>query len=581
MLPGVIFEDDDLLVVNKPPGVNTHAPTPYGTEGLYEWLRNREPRWATLAIIHRLDKETSGVIVFSKTQRANRSLTEQFTKRAIRKKYLFLTDREASEKDFTIRSCLVRAGERYVNRPLHAGGDVAETRFRVIGDIHKEAREKIQHPTSNIQRRSKIQDPSAARSSENWTLETEASLEVGCWSLEVRVASTALVAEPLTGRTHQIRVHAAEKGLAILGDTLYGGTQAARVYLHAAELRFKHPATGREMTLQAQVDFGEDPRLLMRQMFIEPEFTDAVRLIHGASDRWPGWYVERLGAFFLSQSDEALNARQQSELVRIVKHFSGRGTYHKTLQRHVRRTKPADAAPRLALGEPAPERFAVRENGLRFELSLREGYSVGLFLDQRDNRRRLLTGYIAPAFFPIFLSSASIPEVLNAFAYTCAFSVCAAKAGARTTSLDLSKKYLDWGKRNFTLNHLDANQHEFIYGDAFDWLRRLEKKHRQFDLILLDPPTFSQSKASGAFRAEKDYAKLVAASLPLLKRSGVLFASTNAAAWPAEEFLDCVETTIRAASRKIVQRHYASQSPDFPACRAEPAYLKTVWLRIE
>ncbi len=572
VLPAVIFEDDDLLVVNKPPGVNTHAPTPYATEGLYDWLRNREPRWAKLAIIHRLDKETSGVIVFSKTPLANRSLTEQFTKRTVRKKYVFLTDREPPEKEFTSRSCLVRAGERYVSRPVHDGGDVAETRFKVI-----DAKQNIQHPTSNIQRRSKIQDPNGVPSFENWNLDPGSSLDVGCWFLNVPVS--AVIAEPLTGRTHQIRVHAAEKGLPILGDALYGGTPAARVYLHAAELRFKHPATGEDLVFGAKVDFREAPRLLMRQMFIEPALTDAVRLIHGASDGWPAWYVERLGGRLLSQSEEALSASRQEELARLMKHFACRGAYHKILQRQVGRTKPADAAPRLVRGEPAPERSVVWENGLQFELSLREGYSVGLFLDQRDNRRRLITGYVAPSFSPLF--SSSLPEVLNTFAYTCAFSVCAAKAGAQTTSLDLSKKYLDWGKRNFSLNELDATRHEFIYGDAFDWLRRLSKKGRQFDLILLDPPTFSQSKASGAFRAQRDYSRLVAASLPLLKRGAVLFASTNAASWPAEEFLDCVEQTIRAVRRKILQRHYAPQSPDFPASRAEPAYLKTVWLRIE
>src|SRR5713101_7244761 len=185
VLRGVIFEDDHLLVVNKPSGVNTHAPTPYGTEGLYDWLRNREPRWATLAIIHRLDKETSGAIVFSKTLLANRSLTEQFTKRTVRKKYLLLTDREPHKKEFTIRSCLVRAGERYVSRPVHVGGDVAETRFWVIADIHNDAREKIRQPTSNIHRSSKIQDPGAAPSSKNRSLEIGSSLDVGCWLLDL------------------------------------------------------------------------------------------------------------------------------------------------------------------------------------------------------------------------------------------------------------------------------------------------------------------------------------------------------------------------------------------------------------
>ena len=209
-------------------------------------------------------------------------------------------------------------------------------------------------------------------------------------------------------------------------------------------------------------------------------------------------------------------------------------------------------------------------------MSFTEGYSVGLFLDQRDNRRRFLTGHVA-ADFPLFNASGTRKsEILNCFAYTCGFSVCAAKAGARTTSLDLSKKYLEWGRRNFALNGLDPAAHDFIYGDAFDWLRRLAKKGRAFDAVVLDPPTFSQSKEHGAFRAEKDYGKLVTAALPVLKPGGVLLASTNAADWPPENFLADVETAVHAAKRKILQRHYVPQPPDFPVSRAEPAYLKTV-----
>jgi hypothetical protein len=126
MPPCVIFEDDHLLVVNKPAGFNTHAPSPCAGEGIYEWLKHREPRWAALAIIHRLDKETSGVMVFGKTQTANRSLTEQFTRHTIRKEYRLLTDRPISSGAMTVVSCLVRAGEKYVSRPLHAGGERAD-----------------------------------------------------------------------------------------------------------------------------------------------------------------------------------------------------------------------------------------------------------------------------------------------------------------------------------------------------------------------------------------------------------------------------------------------------------------------
>jgi 23S rRNA (cytosine1962-C5)-methyltransferase len=563
VLPCVIFEDEHLLVVNKPPGWNTHAPSPYAGEGIYDWLRHREPGWAKLAIIHRLDKETSGVMVFSKTSVANRSLTQQFTKREVRKKYLLLTDRPPPKKNLTIKSCLVRVGEKYVIRPLHSGGDVAETRFVI---------------------RARKNEP----------------LYVGCYEVE---------AEPLTGRTHQIRVHAAEAGFPILGDELYGGTPAVRVYLHAAELTLKHPASGTLETFHAAVDAESDARVTLRTALIEPELTNAYRLIHGASDGWATLYVDRLGDYLLAQSESALTKEQSAELERHIARLGARGTYHKTLARQTRKMPMADASPRLVAGEAAPERFVIRENELQFELSFAEGYSVGLFLDQRDNRRRLMTGHLATEFELPWVGRASpradefakgemlrrlartlapptsggAPplEVLNTFAYTCGFSVCAAKAGARTTNLDLSRKYLEWGKRNFELNRVNSAEHDFIYGDVFDWLRRLAKKQRTFDVILLDPPTFSQSKESGIFRAEKDYGKLIAQALPLLKQSGVLFASTNAADWAAEDFLETVEGAIRTSKRRILQRQYFPQPPDFPLSRQEQGYLKTVWLRIE
>ncbi|MDO8943479.1 MAG: class I SAM-dependent methyltransferase, partial [Desulfobacterales bacterium] len=180
--------------------------------------------------------------------------------------------------------------------------------------------------------------------------------------------------------------------------------------------------------------------------------------------------------------------------------------------------------------------------------------------------------------FPLYGSDGS-PEVLNVFAYTCAFSVCAALGGARATSLDLSRKYLDWGRRNFALNNLDPTAHDFIYGDAFDWLKRLAKKARRYDVVVLDPPTFSQSKEHGIFRAEKDYGMLAQTALPLLKAGGVLLASTNAASLVPEKFLAQVRAAIASAGRQIVREHYVPQPPDFPICRAEPAYLKTVWFK--
>ena len=531
MPPCVIFEDEHLLVVSKPAGWNTHAPSPFAGEGIYDWLKHRGPRWASLAILHRLDKETSGVLVFGKTPLANKSLTEQFTARRVHKRYLLLTDGKVPQKEFTVKTSLVRIGEKYASR---AGGEMAETKLTPIQDA-----------------------------------------KFGNGKLKM------VSAEPFTGRTHQIRVHAAENGFPILGDTLYGGTASSRVFLHAAEIAFTHPATNEPVKFFAPVDFDCEARRSLRTAIIEQTATDAFRLIHGASDGWPGWFVEKLGDFLLSQSEADLNAGQKEELSRLAKTFSARGAYHKILSRHVRKSNVAAASPQLVLGKAAPERFEILENGVRYEMSFSEGYSVGLFLDQRDNRRRLLAGHIA-ADFPLFKLEIGNrkPEILNCFAYTCGFSVCAARAGARVTSLDLSKKYLEWGKRNFTLNGLDAAMHDFIYGDTFDWLLRLAKKGRAFDAIVLDPPTFSQSKEHGTFRAEKDCEKLVAAALPVLKPGGVLLASTKAAEFSPEDFLADIEAAVRAAKRKILKRHYVPQPPDFPVSRDEPAYLKTVWLKI-
>jgi 23S rRNA (cytosine1962-C5)-methyltransferase len=523
----ILFEDEDLLVINKPAGLNTHAPSPYAGEGIYDWLRHREPRWATLATIHRLDKETSGVIVFSKSTLANRSLTEQFAQRKVDKRYILQTDRPVPRNEITVRSTLVRVGDKYASKPGAVQGELAETRFKL---------------------------------------------------LDVQGGRSLVEAQPLTGRTHQIRVHAAEQGFPILGDTLYGGTGAERVCLHAQELAFHHPRSGERVAFKAPVDFSANSGLLLRQAIINSEETDACRLVHGAADQKPDWYVDQLGEFLLSQAEAPANDSQRKDLVALLAAAGARGAYHKRLLRQIQKSSSAELLPEFWAGEKAGGPLVVKENGLRFRLSFEEGYSVGLFLDQRDNRRRFIKGHVA-AGFPLF-ADGSAQEVLNTFAYTCGFSVCAAVGGARVTSLDLSRKYLDWGKENFKLNGLDPAAHDFIYGDAMDWMQRLKKKGRSFDAIILDPPTFSQSKESGVFRVEKDLPRLITLAIGLLKPNGVLLVSTNAAKWKPEEFVHAVKTTAGQSRRKVLQMHYVPQPPDFPITRSEPGYLKTIWVRM-
>jgi 23S rRNA (cytosine1962-C5)-methyltransferase len=526
--PCLLFEDDDLLVVQKPPGINTHAPAPHHNEGLYDWLRHRDARWATLGLLHRLDKETSGVLLFTKSSRANRSLAREFAGRSVRKRYLLLTDRPVPHSPQTLRSALVRAGQHYISRPVHPGGDIAETRFQ---------------------------------------------------RLKESPGMTLVEAVPLTGRSHQVRVHAAALGFPILGDTHYGGTPAPRLCLHAETITIQHPATGKPVIFRADPDFDADPRQTLRSALVDPAETDAWRVIHGAGDGHPGWYVDRLGDQLLSQSAQPLSPEQLMLLRNWMTQLSCLGSSHKSLLRQPGSPPDRGTAP-LPIDGPHPSgRFVIRENNVRFHVGFQEGYSIGLFLDQRDNRRRLLTGHVA-AGFDLASSEPSPATILNTFAYTCAFSVCAAIAGARTTSIDLSRNHLDWGRDNFTLNQLDPEPHSFLRGDVFSWLRRLGRQTRSFDLILLDPPTFSRSKESGVFRAETDYHRLVTAALPCLKPGGVLFASSNAVLLKPEPFLDQVTKAITASGRQIQQQHYAPQPPDFPVARDEPAHLKSVWLRV-
>jgi 23S rRNA (cytosine1962-C5)-methyltransferase len=209
-------------------------------------------------------------------------------------------------------------------------------------------------------------------------------------------------------------------------------------------------------------------------------------------------------------------------------------------------------------GAPSDEPFVVLESGLQFEIDFRGGNSPGLFLDQRINRLKLST-------------LAGKKKVLNTFAYTCAFGVAAASGGATTVNLDLSRHYLDWGKRNYGLNRIAAEEHEFVYGDVFDWLGRFQRRGRRFDVIVLDPPTFSRDRKSKIFRIQDDYGELADLAVHCLNRDGFLFCSTNFRGMPFDDFLRMLRTAVRRPFRA----EPGSMPPDFTGDK----YLKTVWIQ--
>lgn len=158
-------------------------------------------------------------------------------------------------------------------------------------------------------------------------------------------------------------------------------------------------------------------------------------------------------------------------------------------------------------------RFRVREGSLTFEVNLTDYMDTGLFLDHRPLRRWLL-------------SNCKSLRVLNLFCYTGSLSVAAAKGGAFVTSLDMNKNYLEWAQDNFRANNLDPLKHRFFRRDALQYLEGPVVD--QYDLILLDPPSFSQSeKMKSDLSVPRDQMPLIRSCVARLREKGLLMFSTN------------------------------------------------------
>lgn len=159
--------------------------------------------------------------------------------------------------------------------------------------------------------------------------------------------------------------------------------------------------------------------------------------------------------------------------------------------------------------------YIAREDGAYFYVNFTDYLDTGLFIDHRNMRARIK-------------ANSRGKSVLNLFAYTCTASVHAALAGAKkVTSVDLSQNYLDWGKQNFALNglNINGNQYQFVAADIFEWIK---DNTEQFDIIFIDPPTFSNSKKfQGTFDVQRDHAALINRAMNRLTSDGVLYFSNN------------------------------------------------------
>ncbi|MFN7916157.1 MAG: class I SAM-dependent methyltransferase [Vicinamibacterales bacterium] len=263
-----------------------------------------------------------------------------------------------------------------------------------------------------------------------------------------------------------------------------------------------------------------------RRPLLESAAVTAYRLIDGAGDRLAGVYLDRYGpaAVLGVYDDAALDEQAVTEVadaaLAVLAPHGVESVYVKRFARDRSRLggqapeESRQAQPRA--GVPQPETIVVHEYGSQFEVRLYDGFSTGLFLDHREHRHAL--------------ASPPPARVLNLFAYTCAFAVPLVAAGAHVSNVDVSARYLAWGRRNLELNGLPFDRARFSRMDAFAFLAWASKRAERFDLIILDPPTFAAGDAREKrkpWKAVTDYPALVQAASQVLAPGGRIFAASN------------------------------------------------------
>ncbi|WP_221088925.1 class I SAM-dependent methyltransferase [Deinococcus aquaedulcis] len=206
--------------------------------------------------------------------------------------------------------------------------------------------------------------------------------------------------------------------------------------------------------------------------------------------------------------------------------------------------------PEPVWGGSLPELVAT-EAGVPFLIRPGADLSTGLFTDAR------------PARAWVRAHSAG-RRVLNTFAYTCGFGLSAALGGAAAVkNVDLSRKVLAWGQANYAQSGLSAPDQDFLYGDVFEWLARLERRGDRFDLVVLDPPSFARGK-SGVWRAERDYARLAGLAARVTAPGGQVLALLNHAGVSGPQLERMVQSGLHEQERRAELQGSFGAGEDYP-----------------
>jgi 23S rRNA (cytosine1962-C5)-methyltransferase len=515
-------QDAELVAIDKPAGMASQPDAPGQRDDacsrLGAWLAEHQGAAAPLGIVQRLDRLASGLVVYGRTKRATRALGEAFHRGAERR-YL----------------CGVEGLGR-----LGAHG----------------SRDGLHH---------RVVERSGPR-------------------LLVEIATAH--------RRHRIREQLAELGAPLGGDVANGGPPAPRLMLHLGALELSDPADGRPLALSSPppdafaawlrcgADVTRDAQSLTlalraaaarRFALGTTPDTDTFRLCHGAGDGVPGVAVDRYGDWLVASVVEPATERRELVLD-VLASLGARGIYLKLPPRSARRLEPArlaELAPPLAVrGEPAPAIVGVREHGLRFGVSLGDGLSTGLFLDQRANRQRVR-------------AAARGRRVLNLFAYSASFTVAAIAGGATVTvTVDVSRKALDRAASNIAMLGAPPGEHRLERADAGEWLERAARRGERFDLVVLDPPSFATTKHA-RFSAAEDFGRLASSCLRCLAPGGQLLACTNHRGLRRARLAEQLAELASSLGCRVRRLEHLPPPVDFPPPPGEECHLKALWLELE
>ena len=534
----VLADDGELLVVDKPHGLPVHG----GGEALDVVTRigrllasqGREPY---LGVHQRLDQDASGVLAFARTEAANRMLARALESHSARRSYVagVTLGKARTIADAGVFEHQLEKDHEGRMRVVARGGQRAVTHYRVLE-----------------------------------------------WAGDRALVDVRLE----TGRTHQIRAQLAHAGMPIAGDGLYGGATAPRLLLHARELELSERAlcfsapVPRVFTefLQGMAPGLGNPEQLRRSLLDAgcrrwplTRDHDVFRLVNELGDGMPGVTIDRYGDFaVLAVSSDGARERAP-EIAALLVELGARGVYLKIRARaDLRRADRAALAPEGPIaGEAAPPEIEVHEAELKLSVRLADGLSTGLFVDQRDNRRRLL-------------AEARNKRVLNLFSYTCSFSVAAALGGAKSTvSIDLSKRALERGRDNLARNGIvPGAQHQLLREEVKAWLGRALRRGEQYDLVVLDPPTFASAEGKHSFRSVRDYAEVARDALRLLAPAGVLLAVTNHRGTRQEDLRRILRRAAGLAERRVTQLKDLASPLECPPIYGEPHPSRSVLVRV-